>query len=63
MYQAATFNSAVSSALGILAETIRDPTITEEEVRQQLETADYEIGEIWSKARPHPSRTRARRGV
>lgn len=49
MYQSATFNSAVSSAMGVLAETIRDPLIKEEEVQQQLETADYEIGEIWSK--------------
>ncbi|KAI9852406.1 MAG: Mitochondrial-processing peptidase subunit alpha [Vezdaea acicularis] len=49
MYQSATFNGSVSSALGLLAETIRDPQITDEEVVQQLETADYEIGEIWSK--------------
>lgn len=49
MYQAATFNSAVPTAVGLLADTIRNPNITEEEVQQQLETADYEIGEIWSK--------------
>lgn len=49
MYQAATFNSAVSTTVGLLADTIRNPLITEEEVQQQLETADYEIGEIWSK--------------
>jgi processing peptidase subunit alpha len=49
MYQSATFNSAVPSAVAMLAETIRDPLITEDEVQQQLETADYEIGEIWSK--------------
>ncbi|KAF2126449.1 hypothetical protein P153DRAFT_322326 [Dothidotthia symphoricarpi CBS 119687] len=49
MYQSATFNSAVPNAVGVLAETIRDPRITEDEVQQQLETADYEIGEIWSK--------------
>ena len=49
MYQCATFNSAVPSALGLLAETIRDPLIKEDEVQQQLETADYEISEIWSK--------------
>ncbi|MBK5653537.1 MAG: insulinase family protein [Rhizobium sp.] len=49
MYQSATFNSSVASTVGILAETIRDPLITEDEVQQQLETADYEIGEIWSK--------------
>ena len=49
MYQSATFNSAVPTVLGVLAETIRDPLIKEEEVQQQLETADYEISEIWSK--------------
>jgi processing peptidase subunit alpha len=49
MYQSATFNSAVPTTVGVLAETIRAPMITEEEVQQQLETADYEIGEIWSK--------------
>ncbi|KAF2197132.1 hypothetical protein GQ43DRAFT_484380 [Delitschia confertaspora ATCC 74209] len=49
MYQSATFNSAVPTTVALLAETIRDPLITEEEVQQQLETADYEIGEIWSK--------------
>ncbi|KZZ93859.1 Peptidase M16, core [Moelleriella libera RCEF 2490] len=49
MYQAATFNDAVPSAVGLLAETIRDPSITAEEVAQQLETARYEIAEIWAK--------------
>ncbi|KAF2489922.1 hypothetical protein BU16DRAFT_567016 [Lophium mytilinum] len=49
MYQSATFNSAVPTTVALLAETIRDPLITDEEVEQQLETADYEIGEIWSK--------------
>jgi processing peptidase subunit alpha len=49
MYQSATFNSAVPTTVALLAETIRDPLITEEEVQQQLETASYEIGEIWSK--------------
>ena len=49
MYQSATFNSAVPTALGLLAETIREPKITDLEVQQQLETAEYEIREIWSK--------------
>lgn len=49
MYQSASFNSAVPTTLGLLAETIRDPLITEEEVIQQLATAEYEIGEIWAK--------------
>ena len=49
MYQSATFNSAVPETVALLAETIRDPLNTEEEVERQLETADYEIGEIWGK--------------
>ncbi|TAQ89587.1 hypothetical protein B7494_g2068 [Chlorociboria aeruginascens] len=49
MYQSATFNSAVPTTVALLAETIRDAKNTEEEVEQQLETAAYEIGEIWSK--------------
>ena len=49
MYQAASFNSSVSTTLGVLAETIRDPQITDLEVQQELESAEYEIGEIWSK--------------
>ncbi|KAI9790690.1 MAG: Mitochondrial-processing peptidase subunit alpha [Peltula sp. TS41687] len=49
MYQSATFNSAVPNAVALLAETIRHSLTTEEEVQQQLETAEYEIGEIWSK--------------
>ncbi|KAI9743142.1 MAG: Mitochondrial-processing peptidase subunit alpha [Claussenomyces sp. TS43310] len=49
MYQSATFNSAVPTTVALLAETIRDPLVTEQEVQEQLETASYEIGEIWSK--------------
>ncbi|KAH0559228.1 hypothetical protein GP486_004253 [Trichoglossum hirsutum] len=49
VYQSATFNSSVPAAVALLAETIRDPLITEEEVKQQLATAEYEIGEIWSR--------------
>ncbi|KAI1868213.1 hypothetical protein JX265_007036 [Neoarthrinium moseri] len=49
MYQAATFNSAVPTATELLAETIRNPQISEEEVSQELATAEYEITEIWKK--------------
>ena len=49
MYQSASFNSSVPTTLGLLAETIREPKITDHEVQQQLETAEYEIGEIWAK--------------
>ncbi len=49
MYQAATFNSAIPTTVALLAETIRDPKLTDEEISQQLETAEYEVREIWSK--------------
>lgn len=49
MYQSASFNSSVSSTLALLAETIRHPMITDLEVQEQLETAEYEVEEIWSK--------------
>lgn len=49
MYQAATFNTAIPTVVSLLAETIRNPRLTEDEVQQQLFTAEYEITEIWSK--------------
>ncbi|KAF8465325.1 peptidase M16 inactive domain-containing protein [Kalaharituber pfeilii] len=49
MYQAAVFNHQVPNMLALLAETVREPLITQEEVVQQLETAAYEINEIWAK--------------
>ncbi|KFH41641.1 Mitochondrial-processing peptidase subunit alpha-like protein [Hapsidospora chrysogenum ATCC 11550] len=49
MYQAATFNQAVPMTAALLAETIREPRVTDEEVAAQIETARYEIAEIWSK--------------
>ncbi|TGZ85332.1 hypothetical protein EX30DRAFT_326384 [Ascodesmis nigricans] len=49
MYQSAVFNKDVATMAGLLAETIRDPLITDLEVSQQLETAAYEIQEIWVK--------------
>ncbi|KIH92690.1 mitochondrial processing peptidase [Sporothrix brasiliensis 5110] len=49
MYQAATFNSAIPTATELLAETIRNPLMTNDEVAQQLETAAYEVKEIWAK--------------
>jgi len=49
MYQSATFNSAVPTTVALLAETIRDPLVTGQEIEQQLATAEYEINEIWTK--------------
>lgn len=49
MYQSASFNSTVPTTLQLLAETIRDPLITDEEVLTQLAVAEYEITELWAK--------------
>jgi mitochondrial-processing peptidase subunit alpha len=49
MYQAATFNSTVEETVALLAEAVRDPLVTPEEVEDQIRAADYEITEIWSK--------------
>ncbi|RDA87249.1 hypothetical protein CP532_1345 [Ophiocordyceps camponoti-leonardi (nom. inval.)] len=49
MYQAATFNGAVPETVSLLAETIRDANLFEDEVAEQVETARYEIAEIWDK--------------
>ncbi|PHH49270.1 Mitochondrial-processing peptidase subunit alpha [Ceratocystis fimbriata CBS 114723] len=49
MYQAMTFNNAVDDATALLAETVRAPKITAQEVSEQLETARYELQEIWAK--------------
>ncbi|KAI8954620.1 putative mitochondrial processing peptidase alpha subunit [Xylaria longipes] len=49
MYQAATFNSTVPIATELLADTIRNPCIAQDEVAQELATAEYEITEIWKK--------------
>ncbi|EGO57681.1 mitochondrial-processing peptidase subunit alpha [Neurospora tetrasperma FGSC 2508] len=50
MYQAATFNKAIPTAVELMAETIRDPKLTDEELEGQIMTAQYEVNEIWSKA-------------
>ncbi|KAI0016950.1 putative mitochondrial processing peptidase alpha subunit [Xylariomycetidae sp. FL0641] len=49
MYQAATFNSAVPTATALLADTIQNPRITDDEVAQELQTAEYEITQIWQR--------------
>ncbi|KAI5859354.1 putative mitochondrial processing peptidase alpha subunit [Durotheca rogersii] len=50
MYQAAIFNSAVPKATELLADTIQNPLITNEEIAAELMTAQYEVNEIWKKA-------------
>lgn len=45
-YQSSVFNDDVPTMLGLMAETVRDPLLTEEEVESQKETVLYEVTEI-----------------
>lgn len=49
MYTASVFNQDVEAITELMADTILNPVITEEEVQAQLDTASYEIDEIWQK--------------
>lgn len=49
MYQASVFNRDVAKMLQLMAETVRFPTISEEELNEQKMSAQYEIDEIWLK--------------
>lgn len=49
MYQASVFNKDVEKMFQLLAETVKIPKITEEELAEQRFTAEYEIDEIWLK--------------
>jgi mitochondrial-processing peptidase subunit alpha len=48
-YQSSVFNKDVSTMLGLLAETVREPLLTEEEIETQKETVMYEVSEISAK--------------
>jgi len=48
-YQSSVFNKDVETMLGLLAETVREPLLTDEEIESQKETVAYEVGEISAK--------------
>lgn len=49
LYQASVFNSDTEGMFELLADTIKSPLLTEEEVMAELVTAEYEVDEIWQK--------------
>ncbi|RKP10483.1 LuxS/MPP-like metallohydrolase, partial [Thamnocephalis sphaerospora] len=49
MYQAAVFKQDVNHTVDLLADVVRAPRLTEEELQEQRETVPYEVDEIWSK--------------
>ncbi|SCU86860.1 LAME_0D07932g1_1 [Lachancea meyersii CBS 8951] len=49
MYQASVFNGDVEKMFALMAETVRFPRITAEELEEQKLTAEYEIDEVWNK--------------
>lgn len=49
MYQSALLPQDLPKMLAIMADTIRNPTVTEEELEEQRVSAGHEIQEYWSK--------------
>lgn len=49
MYQASVFHDDLEKMFELVAETVVEPEITQQEVYEQLDTAQYEIYEIWQK--------------
>jgi processing peptidase subunit alpha len=49
MYQAAVFKQDIPHVVDLLADVIRSPRLTEQELEEQRETVPYELNEIWSK--------------
>lgn len=49
MYHASVFNRDVEKMFSLMAETVRFPKISEEELEEQKLTAQYEIDEVWNK--------------
>ncbi|CCH58824.1 hypothetical protein TBLA_0A10460 [Henningerozyma blattae CBS 6284] len=49
IYQASVFNQDVDKMLKLMSQTVKSPLITVEEVEEQKQIAQYEVGEIWQK--------------
>jgi processing peptidase subunit alpha len=49
MYQSAVFKQDVPRAVDLLADVVRAPRLTYEELQEQILTVPYEIEEVWSK--------------
>ncbi|BFZ57776.1 Mitochondrial-processing peptidase subunit alpha [Savitreella phatthalungensis] len=49
MYTASVFNKDIEAVTELLADTVLNPLVLQDEVEAQLATAEYEIDEIWQK--------------
>lgn len=47
LYQASVFNPDVEKMFELLAQTVTRPNLTDEEINEQLISAEYELNEIW----------------
>lgn len=47
MYQASVFNPDVEQMFSLISETVARPQLTEKELSEQKQTAEYELNEIW----------------
>ncbi|CAL9734568.1 mitochondrial-processing peptidase subunit alpha [Monosporozyma servazzii] len=49
MYQASVFNAQAENMLKLMAETVRYPQLTSQEIQEAKESMQYEIEEVWLK--------------
>lgn len=47
LYQASVFNPDVENMFELLAQTVSEPRLSDEEISEQLISAEYELNEIW----------------
>lgn len=47
IYQASVFNHDIEKMFELLAQTVTKPNLTDEEINEQLISAEYELNEIW----------------
>ncbi|KAG0681302.1 Mitochondrial-processing peptidase subunit alpha [Pichia californica] len=47
LYQASVFNHDVEKMFGLLSETVLKPNLLNDEINEQLISAEYELNEIW----------------
>jgi processing peptidase subunit alpha len=50
IYQASVFNNDVEGMFQLLSESVTKPLLTQEELNEQLQSAEYELNEIWNQS-------------
>ena len=50
IYQASVFNNDIDKMFHLLSETVTKPKLTNDEINEQLLSAEYELSEIWTQS-------------